>query len=134
MSKEKPLSKVLLGIVELVVLIIVTVSLVLAADYLVVAWFFEPVFKWNFVYTFIMGTVFEGFAFIFIGIRFLQKKVEVRRKGYAGISNVIIPDLVPIPRSEVARKSRPKLGAILIGAGVVLFILDIVIFPIYYKI
>lgn len=134
MSKEKPLSELLLGIVELVVLIIVTVTLVLAADYLVFKWFFEPVFEWNFIHTIITGTVFEGLAFIFIGIRFLQEKVEVSRKGYTGNGNLVMPDIVPIPRLEVARKARPKLGGILIGAGVVLFIIGMILLPIYYKI
>lgn len=133
MPKEKALSKLLLGIVELVVLIIATVSLVLAADYLVVTWFFVPVFEWDFVYTFIVGTVFEGIAFIFIGIWFLQKHVESSYEGYTG-PNIIMPDMAWISHSEVVHKARPRLGGILIGAGVVLFIIGMILLPIYYKI
>jgi len=129
--KESSLSKLLVSIVESVVLIAGTVSLVLLVDYLIVKRYFESVLNWNFANAFLSVVVLEAIAFILIGIRFLREKVEQSREVYIG--NIIIPDMARIPRLEVVRKARPKLGRTLIGAGIVLFIIGMFILPSYYK-
>jgi hypothetical protein len=133
LSKEKSLSKLFSSIVELVVLVAGTVSLVLIVDYWIVKWYFESVFEWNSVYTLLTLVTLEGIAFILIGIRFLQEKVEQSRGGALGAppGAPIIPDVVRIPPMEIVRKARPKLGITLIGAGTVLFILGMFILPNY---
>jgi len=129
--KEKSLSKLLSSIVELMVLVAVTASLVLLFDYLIVKCYFESVLNWNVVYTFLSAVVLEGVAFILIGVRFLQEKVEVSRESYVG--DMIIPNMAYKPRLKVVRKARPRLGRTLIGAGIVLFIVGMFILPGYYK-
>jgi hypothetical protein len=50
------------------------------------------------------------------------------------VYNIIMPDMARIFHPEVVHKARPMLGGILIGAGVVLFIIGMILLPIYYKI
>lgn len=129
--ERSSLSELLASILESVVLVAGTVSLVLLFDYIVIKRYFESVLNWNFAHTFSTAVVFESITFFPIGIRFLREKVEQHREHYTG--NRIMPDMVRIPRYEVIHKARPKFGRVMIGAGIVLFIIGMFIIPSYYN-
>jgi hypothetical protein len=116
------------SVFELVVLVAGTVSIVLIVDYWIVKWYFEPILKANPVHTLFAGLLLESFAFILIGIHFLEERVE-KTGGFWGPA--MTPDMVYIPPLEVIHKARRKLGITLIGAGTVLFILGMFILPNY---
>lgn len=96
-SAIESLGNFLSRVIEFVVLVAGTVSLVLLTDYLLIKYYFEPVSTLTFVNTLIMVAVFEGIAFILIGIRFLSKRVEQSREGWVHDATGLIPVFYALP-------------------------------------
>ena len=132
LHKKESRGTLLLSVIELIVLVVLTVSLVLIVDYLIAKYIFESVLNWNFAHTLLGAIVLESIAFIIVGIRFLQEKVEQTLPGVIWDGATLIP-VARHPAFLVVWKAKPKLGKVLIGAGIVLFIIGLFILPSYFN-
>jgi len=126
-----PKEKFLLNSFKITIIATLIILLTLSVDYITAKHFFDYIFKWNFLGTFIGLIILESVGFIIVGFSFLQERIEQSREGYVG--DRIIPDMARISSLKILHKARPNLGWALIGAGIILFILAIFIFPSYLK-
>jgi hypothetical protein len=116
---------------KVAILIPLTVSIVLSVNYLMIKLYLQPVYEMDYVLSLLILCAVEGMAFIVIGIQFLQEYVEHRRGHYAMMDS--IHEGPWISGFTVFHKGRPMLRATLMGAGIILFILGMIIIPMYYN-
>ena len=128
MSGKTSLGRLLVSFLEVVLWMAALVCLAIVVNFLVAMAYLEPVLGWDLPKTVVAAHILEGMILIFMGIRFTETRIIQSRAHY--VPNVDHPFHRVEAREEI-REAKPRLGVVLIGTGIALFIIGFVLIPTY---